>query len=75
MKKINSTNCIEVLYDDLMELLLYQTKDHKTWKNICHMIGIIYEKIINIVFKEQRERIRKSPSTKWNIYGNRYGNG
>jgi len=74
LTKINSKNCIELLYDDLMQLLLYQTKDQKTWKEICRIIGIIYKKVNNIILGRFEPRVRKSPSTKWNHKGNRYGN-
>ena len=39
------------------------------------IIGIVYKKIIPIIANRSCPRIRISPSTKWNEYGNRHGNG
>ncbi len=38
------------------------------------LIKVIYSTVTAIVKDRSYDRIRKSPSTKWNAYGNRYGN-
>ena len=70
-KKINSKNCIHVLYKKLLYLLFY---DNFNYDEIGRLVGIIYKKIIAIVTNRSYERIRIKPSTKWNEHGNRYGN-
>lgn len=68
-KKFNTQNCIHILYKSLLRLLLYSTDGEE----ICRILDIVYKKIIDIVINRSFERIRISPSTKWNSYGNRYG--
>ena len=72
--KINSKNCLDILYKRLLYLLLFeQDSEHKN-KSICRIIGIIYKTVVQIVKNRFYERKRVSPSTKWNNNGNRYGN-
>lgn len=70
-KKINSKNCIHILYKKLLYLLFY---DNKNYDEIGRLIGIIYKKVIAIVTNRSYKRIRIKPSTKWNEHGNRFGN-
>ena len=69
--KFNSKNCIGALYRKLLRFILYESTNYK---EICRLVGIIYKKIIPIINGRSNKRIRISPSTKWNVYGNRYGN-
>ena len=70
-KKINSANCIHLLYKKLLYLILY---DNENYEEISRIIGIVYKKIIPIIANRSYKRVRYSPSTKWNEYGNRHGN-
>jgi hypothetical protein len=70
-KKINSTNCIHLLYKKILYLLFY---DPTNYDEICRIVGIVYKKLIPIIIGRSFARIRISPSTKWNAYGNRHGN-
>ena len=69
--KINSTNCLHLLYKKLLYLLLY---DNTNYEEIYRILGIVYKKLIPIIANRSCPRIRISPSTKWNVYGNRHGN-
>ena len=69
-KKFNTTNCIHVLYRTLLNLIFYSDDKVK----ICRLLGIIYKKIIPIIEDRSCPRKRVKPSTKWNAYGNRFGN-
>lgn len=69
-KKINTKNCISILYKCLLHCFLYKREQEKM--NIS--INAIYSTITTVVKDRSYDRIRKSPSTKWNAYGNRYGN-
>lgn len=71
MKKIHTINLIGVLYRHLLRVILY---DNTNIQEICRLIGIIYKKVTPIINGRSYRRIRKSPSTKWNANGNRYGN-
>lgn len=70
-KKINSKNCIHVLYKKLLYYIFYKNTDHK---EICRLLRIIYKTVVDIVENRSFPRVRIKPSTKWNEYGNRYGN-
>ena len=48
--------------------------DNTNIQEICRLIGIIYKKVTQIINGRSYNRIKKSPSTKWNANGNRYGN-
>jgi hypothetical protein len=72
--KINSKNCLKVLYERLLIPMLYSENNETTRKYICFVIGIIYRTIISIVKGRSHKRRRVKPSTKWNINGNRFGN-
>lgn len=72
--KINSKNCLDILYKRLLYLMLFEHDDEYKQKNICMIIGIIYKTVVQIIKNRSYERKRVSPSTKWNIHGNRYGN-
>jgi hypothetical protein len=72
--KINSKNCLKLLFERLLYPMLYSENNETTRKYICLVIGIIYRLVVDIVKGRRYERKRSKPSTKWNIYGNRYGN-
>ena len=72
--KINSKNCLDILYKKLLYLLLFEQDCEYKNKTICRIIGIIYKAVVQIVKNRFYERKRVSPSTKWNNNGNRYGN-
>ena len=69
-KKINTSNCVSLLYKKLLYLLFY---DNKNTEEICRIIGIIYKTLVDIIEGRNYERIRLSPSTKWSKDGNRNG--
>ena len=71
-RKFHTINLIGVLYRKLLKVIMY---DSTNIEEICRLIGIIYKKVIPIINGRVNKRIRISPSTKWNAYGNRYGNG
>ena len=71
-KKINSKNCIKLLYNCLLKSLIYNIRQKTKINNI---LTIIFTTVTTIVKNRSYARIRISPSTKWNVYGNRYGNG
>lgn len=73
-KKINSKNCLEILYSKLLRMLFYGGTGEHNYKEICRIIGIIYKTVTEIVKNRHYSRKRLKPSTKWNRYGNRYGN-
>ena len=72
--KINSKNCLDILHKKMLYLLLFEPNCEYKNKAICRIIGIIYKSVIQIIKNRVYERKRISPSTKWNINGNRYGN-
>lgn len=72
--KINSKNCLQVFYEELIYPILFGEDNERNYKNICRILGVIYKIITYIVENRNYERKRISPSTKWNINGNRYGN-
>lgn len=73
--KINSKNCLSVLYKTLLQMMLFGKNNINCHKNICRIIGVIYKTVTVIVADRTYTVIRISPSTKCNIKGNRYGNG
>ena len=70
--KINSKNCLDVLYKHLLVLILYGKNNECCHKEICRIIGIIYKTVTQIIKNRFYTRRRVTPSTKWNINGNRY---
>ena len=68
-KKINSKNCLHVLYKKLLFLIFY---DKTNYTEICRLTGIIYKMTVVIVVNRSYDRIRIKPSTKWNEHGNRF---
>lgn len=72
--KINSKNCLKLLFERLLRPMLYYENNETTRKYICLVIGIIYRSVVDIVKGRRYKRKRVKPSTKWNINGNRYGN-
>ena len=70
-KKINSRNCLAMLYKKLLYVLMY---DNKNYTEICRLVGIVYKKVVSIISNRSYERKRISASTKWNEHGNRFGN-
>lgn len=73
--KINSKNCLQVIFEKLLYVLLYSPNDDATKKQIAELVGIIYDKVVEIIKGRQYPRKRVSPSTKWNNNGCRYGRG
>ena len=71
-KKINSKNCIKILYKCLLHSLIYNIRKKA---RIDRNIKIIFATLVEIIKNRSYDRVRKSPSTKWNAKGNRYGNG
>ena len=65
---------MDVLNRKLLYFMMYGENDEHCYKNICRIIGVIYKTVTNIVKNRCYERKRVTPSTKWNINGNRYGN-
>ena len=70
--KINSKNTIELLYTDLLKKFLYENMTNENMSKIFDIIGIIATTVELVRKNRYHERKRISPSTKWNIYGNRY---
>ena len=70
--KINSKNTIELLYTDLLKLFLYKNMSNENLSKIYGIIGIIAITVELIRKNRYYKRRRITPSTKWNIYGNRY---
>lgn len=70
--KINSKNTIELLYTDLLKLLLYKNMSNENLSKIYGIIGIIAITVELIRKNRYYKRRRITPSTKWNIYENRY---
>jgi hypothetical protein len=70
-KKFHSKNCLGVLFRKLLKIIIYEPLNYN---EICRFVGIIYKKIIQIVYNRSCIRARVSPSTKWNENGNRFGN-
>lgn len=71
-KKINSTNTIALFYSELLKSFLYKNMTKENLAFICCVMNIIATAIEPIRKGRHFKRIRKKPSTKWNINGNRY---
>jgi len=71
-KKVHTKNTIYIIMYKLLNLLLYKNRNIEEIMRIIAIIISTYE-----ILRQNRKfkRIRKFPSTKWNIYGNRYGAG
>lgn len=67
-QKINTSNCIEILYNRLLYLLLY---DSDNIEQICNVVGIIYKTLVYMVEGRQCRRVKVSPPSKWTKDGNR----
>ena len=74
-RKINSKNTIELFFARLLERFLYKNMTNENLSIICSIINIIAKTTELIRIGRHYKRKRVKPSTKWNIYGNRYGNG
>lgn len=72
--KINSKNCLNLLYTDLLYLIVHAHYNKRTKEEICRIMGIIYKFVTDVICGRSHERVRVSPSSKWNEHGNRYGN-
>ncbi len=68
-KKYNTENCLDILYKTLLNLLFYSNDKNE----IFRILGIVYKATIDIVYGRSYLRKRVKPSTKWNKYGNRFG--
>lgn len=73
--KINTKNAIELLYTNLLKMLLYKKMTKENLSKIYTIINVIATTVELIRKNRYHERRRISPSTKWNINGNRYGFG
>lgn len=71
-KKINSNNCIYLLYKSLLKTFLFKSNDKE---EILRLVGIVFATIVVVFYGREYARKRVRPSTKWNRYGNRYGAG
>jgi NADH:ubiquinone oxidoreductase subunit K len=74
-KKINTKNVIEILHNRLLHPIIYEEMTPEMLNNIFRIVSIVLA-VTELVRKNRiHKRIRVSPSTKWNAYGNRYGGG
>lgn len=73
--KINSKNTIELLYVYLLKLFLYKNMTKENLSKIYDILDIIATTVEKVRKNRSHKRIRLTPSTKWNIYGNKYGTG
>lgn len=74
-RKINTKNTIELLYTDLLKIMLYKNMTKENLSTIYNIIGVMAITTELIRNNRYHKRLRISPSTKWNVNGNRYGNG
>ena len=74
-RKINKKNTIELLYTDLLKIMLYKNMTKENLSTIYNIIGVMAITTELIRNNRYHKRLRISPSTKWNVNGNRYGNG
>ena len=70
--KINSKNTISLFYSELLKYFLYKNMTAENLMFICRILNIIATTTEPIRKGRHYKRIRKKPSTKWNINGNRY---
>jgi glycerol-3-phosphate responsive antiterminator len=71
--KINTKNTTEMIYTDLLKIIMYKNMTKEFLSKIYTIIGIISTTVELIRKNRYHKRRRISPSTKWNINGNRYG--
>lgn len=73
--KINTKNALELFHTHLIHLFIYK----KMTKNVMSQVTSIMKIIVSTVEKIRKRRTfprrRITPSTKWNVNGNRYGPG
>jgi hypothetical protein len=69
--KINGKNCLEILVTDLLFFLLYKKKTKKMINLLLDRINDISLTLITCRKNRSFERKRITPSTKWNINGNK----
>ena len=61
-RKINSKNCLEKVYSDLLLSLIFKSPSNKSANNeFCRIVGIICETLIDIVKYREYERVRNKP--------------
>jgi hypothetical protein len=70
--KINTTNMLNVTINYLFYLFLYKKSTEATILKIFKIMNIAKETIVFIKLNRFYYRIRKRPSTKWCILGNRF---
>ena len=70
--KINKKNSIKLTINNLLYYFLYKKKTKKILNKIMHILNIIKKTISKIVQNRKFKRIRKLPSSKWNIIGNKF---
>jgi hypothetical protein len=73
--KINQTFSIHWITTKIIYLLFYRNMNKKTTVKIITILTLISMTLVKIIANRHYDRIRKKPSTKWNVHGNRYGNG
>lgn len=73
--KIHTNNCLYILYNKLLRVLMYAKNSDKYFSEVCRIFGIIYKTVTQIVPDRHNIRRKITPHSKWGINGNRYGNG
>lgn len=72
-KKTNTKNVIEILHSNLLHLIIYEKMTQCTLDKLFTIMSIVLF-VTELVRKNRNyRRVRVSPSTKWNVHGNRYG--
>ena len=72
--KINTSNMLYVVINELLYLMLYKNNNSNNIKEIMRILNIAKNVLVAIRPDRNFKRIRCKPSTKWNEFGNRYGN-
>jgi hypothetical protein len=71
--KCNETSIIDIIFLDMLNLLLKEKRTNTEKKEIFSIIRILIGCIIPIINNRHYPRKRKRPATHWNRYGNKYG--
>jgi Transposase DDE domain len=70
--KINTTNHLYVVINNLLYILLYNNNGKKTITEINEILNIVEQSVIPIRENITHDRIKKRPSSKWCRIGNLY---
>lgn len=73
--KINTKNTIDLLFTQLLHIILYKKLTKETRTKRIQVMEIIATTVEQIRKDRKYQRRRVFPSTKWNINGNRFGLG